>query len=191
MGRRRIAVFRREVDCCINAGTILIGTYLGVDVDQVVQRRPAPGSFASTLDVFNALVRWERHTGGSDEVRQSRTNGEEYLLQRHLFRSMRTGEVVHPRWTLFSYQPRWHHNMVKATDYFARRLGIADPRLIEAIEHIHANPNRMGGGCSRTPTLAQSTSDSRTRRHAKPVEHPEGIARPALARHGTPARIGT
>jgi hypothetical protein len=57
---------------------------------------------------------------------------------------MRTGEVVHPRWTLFSYQPRWHHNMVKATDYFARRLGIADPRLIEAIEHIHANPQPDG-----------------------------------------------
>src|SRR5262249_24886989 len=30
--------FAGEEDCCINAGTILIGTYLGVDVDPVVQR---------------------------------------------------------------------------------------------------------------------------------------------------------
>ena len=30
--------FAGEVDCCINAGTILIGTYLGVDVEPVVQR---------------------------------------------------------------------------------------------------------------------------------------------------------
>lgn len=89
--------FAGEVDCCINAGTILIGAYLGIDVDQVVQRlvadqmpdggwncwaeaRPAPGSFASTLDVVDALLRWERHTGGSDEVRRARRSGEEYLL---------------------------------------------------------------------------------------------------------------
>lgn len=147
--------FAGEVDCCINAGTILIGTYLGVDVDQVVQRlvadqmpdggwncwaetRPAPGSFASTLDVIEALLRWERHTGGSDEVRQARTNGEEYLLQRHLFRSLRTGEVVNRQWALFSYPPRWHYDLLKATDYFARRGGAADPRLSEAIEHVRA-----------------------------------------------------
>ena len=54
-------------------GTILIGTYLGVDVDPVVQRlladqmpdggwncwaetRPTPSSFASTLDVIDALL---------------------------------------------------------------------------------------------------------------------------------------
>ncbi len=147
--------FAGEVDCCINAGTILIGTYVGVDVDQVVNRlvadqmpdggwncwaetRPAPGSFASTLDVIDALLRWERRTGGSDEVRQARTNGEEYLLQRHLFRSLRTGEVVNPQWALFSYPPRWHYDLLKATDYFARRGGAADPRLSEAIEHVRA-----------------------------------------------------
>src|SRR5499433_1938316 len=100
--------FTGEEDCCINAGTILIGTYLGVDVDPVVQRlvadqmpdggwncwaqtRPTPGSFASTLDVIDALLTWERHTGGAEEVRRARRNGEEYLLRRHLFRSLRTG----------------------------------------------------------------------------------------------------
>src|SRR4029453_1484764 len=96
--------FAGEVDCCINAGTILIGVYLGVDVDPVVQRlvadqmpdggwncwagtRPAPASFASTLDVIDALLRWERHSGGTEEVRRARHNGEEYLLRRSLFRS--------------------------------------------------------------------------------------------------------
>src|SRR5262245_56949072 len=64
--------FGGEADCCINAGTILIGTYLGVDLDPVVRRlvadqmpdggwncwaetRPAPSSFASTLSVIDAL----------------------------------------------------------------------------------------------------------------------------------------
>ena len=147
--------FAGEVDCCINAGTILIGAYLGVDVDPVVQRlvadqmpdggwncwaetRPAPSSFASTLDVIDALLRWERHTGGSEEVRRARRNGEEYLLRRNLFRSLRTGRVVNQQWASFSYPPRWHYDLLKATEYFARRGGTPDPRLAEAIERVRA-----------------------------------------------------
>ncbi len=147
--------FAGEVDCCINAGTILIGTYLGVDVEPLVHRlvadqmpdggwncwaeaRPAPGSFASTLDVVDALLRWEQHTGGSDDVGRARRAGEEYLLQRSLFRSLRTGEVVNPRWLQFSYPPRWHYDLLKATSYFALRGGPADPRLTEAVEHVRS-----------------------------------------------------
>jgi hypothetical protein len=147
--------FAGEEDCCINAGTILIGTYLGVDVDPVVQRlvadqmpdggwncwartRPAPSSFASTLDVIDALLSWERHTGGSEEVYQARRDGEEYLLRRHLFRSLRTGEEVNPQWELLSYPPRWHYDLLKATEYFARRGGTPDARLAEAIERVRA-----------------------------------------------------
>jgi hypothetical protein len=146
--------FAGEVDCCINAGTVLIGTYLGVDVGPVVRRlltdqlpdggwncwaetRSAPASFASTLDVVDAFLRWERATGGTDEVRVARERGEEYLLQRRLFRSLRTGEEVKPEWSLFSYPPRWHYDLLKATDYFARRA-VTDPRLDEAIERVRA-----------------------------------------------------
>ena len=147
--------FGGEADCCINAGTILIGTYLGVDVTPVVQRlladqmpdggwncwaetRPAPGSFASTLDVVDAFLRWERATGGTDEVRAARARGEEYLLKRRLFRSLRTGEVVDPEWLQLSYPPRWHYDVLKATHYFALRGGPPDPRLDEAVEHVRA-----------------------------------------------------
>jgi hypothetical protein len=145
--------FAGETDCCINAGTIMIGVYLGVDVDPVVQRlladqmpdggwncwaetRPAPSSFASTLDVVDALLRWERHTGGSEEVVRARQGGEEYLLRRSLFRSLRTGEEVNPEWALFSHPPRWHYDLLKATEYFARRGGAPDPRLAEAVERV-------------------------------------------------------
>ena len=152
--------FAGEADCCINAGTILIGTYLGVDVEPVVERllavqlpdggwncwaetRLAPGSFASTLDVVDAFLRWERATGGTDEVRQARARGEEYLLQRRLFRSLRTGEEVKPEWSQLSYPPRWHYDLLKATDYFARR-GVPDPRLAQAIERVRAKRQANG-----------------------------------------------
>ncbi|MEP6631227.1 MAG: hypothetical protein ABJA89_12200 [Lapillicoccus sp.] len=147
--------FAGEVDCCINAGAIVIGIYLGVDVEPVVQRlladrmpdggwncwaesRFAPSSFASTLAVNDALLSWERRIGGSEEVRRARHDGEEYLLRRHLFRSLRTGDVVNPAWSLFSYPPRWHYDLLKAMEYFARRGGAPDPRVAEAVERVRA-----------------------------------------------------
>jgi hypothetical protein len=153
--------FDGEEDCCINAGTILIGTYLGVGVEPVVQRllhdqlpdggwncwaetRSAPSSFASTLEVVNGLLRWERRTGRSEEVSRARYRGEEYLLQRSLFRSLRTGEVVNPQWELFSHPPRWQYDLLKATEYFARRGGTPDPRLAEAIERVRAKRGSDG-----------------------------------------------
>jgi hypothetical protein len=102
------------------------------------ETRPAPSSFASTLDVIDALLRWERHTGGSEEVRRARRNGEEYLLKRSLFRSFRTGDEVNPEWASFSYPTRWHYDLLKATEYFAMRGGAPDPRLAEAIELVRA-----------------------------------------------------
>ncbi len=153
--------FGGEADCCINAGTVLIGSYLGVDVTPVVQRllidqmpdggwncwaetRPAPGSFASTLDVVDAFLRWERATGGTDAVREARARGEEYLLQRHLFRSLRTDELVNPEWLQFSNPPRWHYDVLKATAYFAYRGGVPDPRLSDAVEHVRAKRGHDG-----------------------------------------------
>lgn len=147
--------FAGEVDCCINGGTVVIGTYLGVEVEPIVHRlvadqmpdggwncwaedRPAPGSFASTLAVIEGLLRWERHTGGSEDVRQARAAGEEYLLSRGLFRSLRTRAVVRPGWLQFSYPPRWHYDVLKALDYFALRGGTPDPRLAEAVDHLRS-----------------------------------------------------
>jgi hypothetical protein len=96
------------------------------------------------LDVVDALLRWERRTGGSDEVRRARHHGEEYLLRRNLFRSLRTGEVVNSRWLQFSYPPRWHYDLLKATDYFALRGGTPDPRLDEAIGLVRAKRQPNG-----------------------------------------------
>src|SRR4029078_12661953 len=65
---------------------------------------PRPSSCASTLDVIDALLSWERHTG-SEEGTRARRLGEEYLLRCHLFRSLRTGEEGNPQWELISHPP--------------------------------------------------------------------------------------
>jgi len=56
------------------------------------------------------------------------------LLRHGLFRSHRTGEMIDKRWTLLSYPPRWHYDMLRALDYFARAGAKRDPRLQESID---------------------------------------------------------
>src|SRR3954469_2656756 len=103
--------FDGEVEPCINGRTIETGAYFGVDVSPVVARildeRLTDGgwnceaengsvrsSFDTTINVLDGLLGFERATGGSAAVRQARRGGEEYLLERGLFRRMSTGEVV-------------------------------------------------------------------------------------------------
>ena len=156
-----------------------IGTYLGVDVEPVVQRlladqmpdggwncwaetRPAPGIVRQHARRRRRVPSLEeRATGGTDKVREARARGEEYLLQRRLFPVPAPGEEVRPEWSQFSYPPRWHYDLLKATDYFARR-GVPDPRLDEAIDRVRAKRRRTAVGCSRTPTRARCTSGSRS-----------------------------
>ena len=106
--------FDGEVEPCINGRTIETGAYFGEDVGVIVERilaeRLADGgwncevengsvrsSFDTTINVLDGLLEFERATGGSAEVREARRSGEEYLLERGLFRRKTTGAVVQPR----------------------------------------------------------------------------------------------
>jgi hypothetical protein len=148
-----------EVDCCINAFTLCNGVWLGADVAALVgwfaQHRLADGgwncewvngsvrsSFHSTLNTLKGLLYYETAMGGSHEIRALRHSGEEYLLERGLYRRLSTGDAVAPWVTKFSYPFRWFYNVLHAADYFrAASLhdGTApDPRMAEAIELIRA-----------------------------------------------------
>jgi hypothetical protein len=49
-------------------------------------------SFDTTINVLEGLLEFERATGGSAAVSEARESGEEYLLERSLFRRKSTGE---------------------------------------------------------------------------------------------------
>jgi hypothetical protein len=95
-------------------------------------------SFATTINVLEGLLTHERATGGSAASIAARRRGEEYLLERKLFRRKSTGEVVDPTWLRFSFPVRWHYDVLRALDYF-RSVGAApDPRMDEAIELVRS-----------------------------------------------------
>jgi hypothetical protein len=66
-------------------------------------------------------------------VAEARRRGEEYLLERSLFRRRSTGEVAVPGYLELSFPPRWHHDVLRGLDHFRDVGGAPDPRLAEAV----------------------------------------------------------
>lgn len=147
--------FDGEVEPCINGHTIETGAYFGVDVAPLVTRvlgeRLADGgwnceaergsvrsSFDTTLDVLDGLLAVERAGGGSGAVREARRSGEEYLLERGLFRRKSTGEVAAPDYLDFAFPYYWHYDVLRALDYFRDAGGPPDPRLAGAVELVRS-----------------------------------------------------
>ena len=78
-------------------------------------------SFDTTINVLDGLLELERATGGPAEARAARRGGEEYLLERGLFRRKSTGAVVQPAYLEFAFPYYWHYDVLRALDYFRRR----------------------------------------------------------------------
>jgi hypothetical protein len=147
--------FDGEVEPCINGRTIETGVYFGVDVAKIAERvladRLADGgwnceaengsvrsSFDTTINVLDGLFAFERATGGSAEVRQARRSGEEYLLERSLFRRKSTGEIVNQAYLDFAFPYYWHYDVLRALDYFRQSGADPDPRMAEAVEIVRS-----------------------------------------------------
>lgn len=144
-----------EVDCCINGYTLANGAWLGADVSQLLDwftehqlddggwncewiNGSVRSSFHSTLNSLKGLLAYQIFTGIS--TKELRQRGEEYLLERGLFRRKSTGETVAPWAFRFAYPFRWYYNVLNSADYF-REKSLADktnpdPRMSDAINQI-------------------------------------------------------
>jgi hypothetical protein len=151
--------FAGEVEPCINGQVAAAGAYFGQDVSGVIDRLlneqlpdggwncEAPhsstrSSFNTTICVLEALLEYERATGGSPQVTEARLRGQEYLLERRLFRRRSTGEAIRRDrksggdWTRFAFPTWWRYDILRGLDYL-RSAGVApDERAAEAIELV-------------------------------------------------------
>jgi hypothetical protein len=151
--------FAGEVEPCINGQVGAIGAYFGQDVRALVDRLLAEqlpdggwnceaangstrSSFNTTICVLEALLDYERAVGGHAEAVGARLRGQEYLLERRLFRRRSTGEVIqrdrkgNAAWTRFAFPTWWHYDVLRGLEYL-RRAGVApDERVAEAADLV-------------------------------------------------------
>jgi len=159
--------FAGEVEPCINGQTAAAGAYFGQDVSGIVGRLlaeqladggwncEAPGrstraSFNTTICVLEALLAHEQAGGANPAVTAARRRGEEYLLERRLFRRRSTGAAIERDrkggavWTHFAFPTWWHYDVLRGLEYL-RRAGVApDARVTEAVELVAAKRDPDG-----------------------------------------------
>jgi hypothetical protein len=155
------AFFDGEVEPCINGRTLSLGVYFHQNVEGIFERLlneqledggwnceaengSVRSSFHTTINVLEGLLAYERAHAGSAESSAVRRAGEEYLLERKLFRRKSTGDIVSPTWLQFSFPPRWHYDVLRALDYFRDVGGPPDPRLDEAIAVLRSTRQADG-----------------------------------------------
>jgi hypothetical protein len=157
-----------EVEECINGRIVADGAYFGIDVSSIVGRlvgerlddggwncERANGSvrssFASTVNVLEGLLEFEHATGGTPDSRAARKSGEEYLLERRLYRRLSTGEPADEKFLSFLHPSRWRYDVLRALNYFERAAALTgsapDPRVGEAVDHVRSRRLEDGKWC--------------------------------------------
>ncbi|EJC79712.1 hypothetical protein Rleg4DRAFT_1310 [Rhizobium leguminosarum bv. trifolii WSM2297] len=208
-----------EVEECINGRTVADGAYFGIDVSPIVDRLTSErledggwnceringshrSSFASTINVLEGLLEFERSTGGTPQSREARRTGEEFLLERHLFRRLATGEPADKNFLQFLHPNRWRYDVLRALDYFRASAVLTaaapDPRLGEAIDYPLPAPSGRSLGTRLEPVGACVVPSRRRTWRALAMDHAprdagaQMVGRSALNRYLTPspARAG-
>jgi hypothetical protein len=163
--------FEGEVEPCINGRVLAIGAYFGEARDRLADRllqeqlsdggwncdvpRSQRSSFHTTICVLEGLLEYETAKGPRPDVTGARLRGQEYLLERRLFRSRSTGQIINdrkappapggkPAWTEISFPTRWHYDILWGLDYL-RRAGVApDERMAETIDLVRKKRDEHG-----------------------------------------------
>jgi hypothetical protein len=151
--------FAGEVEPCINGQVGAIGAYFGQDVRGIVDRLLAEqlpdggwnceaasgstrSSFNTTICVLEALLEYEWAVASGPEVTDARLRGQEYLVERRLFRRRSTGEVIErdrkgaAAWTRFAFPTWWHYDVLRGLEYLRRAAVVPDERVAEAIDLV-------------------------------------------------------
>jgi len=149
-----------ETEPCINGRILAVGSYfkepnealanqlLGEQLEDGGWNCEAPksrrSSFHTTICVVEGLLEYERAGRKSTAVTEARKRAENYLLERRMFRSLRTGAVIDKRWLRFSFPTFWHYDVLRGLDYL-RNAGIKpDNRVSEAVENVIERRHQNG-----------------------------------------------
>jgi hypothetical protein len=161
------AYFEGEIEPCINGQVAAAGAYFGQDVVGLIDRLlgeqladggwncevengSTRGSFNTTICVLEALLAYEQSFGKRADVTAARERGQDYLLDRKLFRRLSTGEAIAEDrmsgadWTQFSFPGWWQYDVLRGLDYL-RSAGVRpDARVSEVVELVLAKRGADG-----------------------------------------------
>lgn len=151
----------KQADACINGMFLNYACYFGQDqqqlrsvVDFLLDQQMPDGGFNcrknrsgarhsslhSTISVLEGITEyaWQGYDYRIDQLQRVAGQAREFILQHRLYKSDRTGAIIHPELLKLSVPPRWKYNILRALDHF-RTAGVAwDERMRDAIDALLA-----------------------------------------------------
>jgi hypothetical protein len=152
--------FEGEVEPCINGGVLALGAHFGRPTESLARRlvgeqlddggwnceapKSTRSSFHTTICVLEGLLEYKRAVGSVPEIAAVRRRGEEYLLERGMFRRLSTGEIANPAFLKFAFPPRYHYDVLRALDYL-RDAGVRPDARVEDALHVVESRRQADG----------------------------------------------
>ena len=156
-----------EADVCVNGMMLNVFCWFGVDEKQLEsvidfilsQVLPDGGyncrlnrsgarhsSLHSTISVLEGLTefRLQGYQYRLTDVILAEQEAQEFLLMHHLYKSDKTGEIIHPRFLRLPYPPRWYYDTLRALDYFVHAGTPYDPRMQDALDELISRRTKNG-----------------------------------------------
>lgn len=147
-------------DLCVNGMFLNYACYFGIGeekiksvVDLIISQQMKDGAFNCLLNRYGARHSSMHTTINTlegimayiikgygyrrEELIRIEKEAREFLLQHHLFRSDRTGEIINPAMLRLAYPTRWKYDILRALEYFRLAGAVYDDRMQEALDIIY------------------------------------------------------
>jgi len=157
----------RKSDVCVNGMFLNYAAYFGIEeaplrpiIDFLLVELMGDGGFNcrsntsgashssvhSTISVLEGIHEYAvaGYVYRLDELQHAATRAREFLLLHKLFRSHRTGEIMHKSMLNLSYPSRWKYDILRALDYFRHAKIEYDPRLEDALDVLMKKRRKDG-----------------------------------------------
>jgi hypothetical protein len=171
LGAERDRQFQRKLerlDRCIVGMLLQIGVHFGIDderIEAMVEnllnermpdggwncrrgRKPQPhhSSFHTTFNVLEGLREYIEQGCGYrlDEARAAEQSTLEFMMQHRLYKSDKTERVINSQFTLLSFPYRWHYDVLRGLEYFARANAPRDARIQDAVNLLYERRRKDG-----------------------------------------------
>ena len=100
-------------------------------------------SFHESLIPLWGLIEYQ-HATGSPDVVNTIERATDFFLKHRLFRSERSGEMIHPEMIELHYPPYWHYDILQALLVLSRIDLLKDERCSEALDILQAKRHPDG-----------------------------------------------
>lgn len=144
-------------DICLNGMLLFVFCYFKADatkmesmVDRILSEQLPDGGFncayprhnphhsslhstVSILEGFNEYLN-NGYTYRADDIIESRKKAVEFILMHRLYKSDKTGEIIHPDFIKLSYPPRWRYDILRCLEALRVADVPYDKRMEDALE---------------------------------------------------------